>query len=49
LRALLADQTYVFADGVHPTAQMHKVLADHVQQKIGLLLINAMASAPAER
>lgn len=42
LRALLADQTYVFADGVHPTTQMHKVLAQHVQEKLGLLLVTAM-------
>ncbi len=45
LRALLANQTYVFADGVHPTTQMHKVLADHVQQKMGLLLVNALTQA----
>ena len=42
LRALLADQTYVFADGVHPTTQMHKVLAQQVQEKLGLLLVTAM-------
>lgn len=42
LRALLADQTYVFADGVHPTTQMHKVLAQHVQEKLGLLLVTAL-------
>jgi phospholipase/lecithinase/hemolysin len=42
LRALLADQTYVFADGVHPTTQMHKVLAQYVQEKLGLLLVTAM-------
>jgi phospholipase/lecithinase/hemolysin len=43
LRALLADQTYVFADGVHPSTQMHLVLSQYVQQKMGLLLVNAMA------
>lgn len=42
LRALLADQTYAFADGVHPTTQMHKVLAQYVQEKLGLLLVTAM-------
>lgn len=42
LRALLADQTYAFADGVHPTTQMHKVLANHVRQKMGLLLAEAI-------
>ena len=42
LRALLAEQTYVFADGVHPTTQMHKVLAQYVQEKLGLLLVTAM-------
>lgn len=42
LRTVLADQTHVFADGVHPTSQMHKVLAQYVQQKLGLLLVTAM-------
>lgn len=42
LRTLLADQTYVFADGVHPTTQMHKVLAQYVQEKMGLLLAAAI-------
>lgn len=41
LRALLADQTYVFADSVHPTSKMHQVLSDYAQQKMGLLLSNA--------
>ena len=42
LRTPTADLTYVFADGVHPTTQMHKVLARHVQEKLGLLLVTAM-------
>lgn len=42
LRALLADETYVFADGVHPTKQMHKVLGQYVQDKMGLLLTAAI-------
>lgn len=42
LRMPTADLTYVFADGVHPTTQMHKVLAQHVQEKLGLLLLAAM-------
>lgn len=42
LRTPTADLTYVFADGVHPTTQMHKVLAQHVQEKLGLLLVNAL-------
>jgi len=44
LRTPTADLTYVFADGVHPTTQMHKVLARHVQEKLGLLLVTAMVS-----
>jgi phospholipase/lecithinase/hemolysin len=42
LRTLLADQTYVFADGVHPTSKMHQVLAQYVQEKMGLLLATAL-------
>jgi phospholipase/lecithinase/hemolysin len=41
LRALLADQNYVFADAVHPSSRTHTVLAQYVQQKMGLLLLNA--------
>ncbi|MDD5030880.1 MAG: SGNH/GDSL hydrolase family protein [Rhodoferax sp.] len=42
LRAALADQTYVFADSVHPTTQMHKVLSQFVQEKMGSLLAAAI-------
>jgi len=42
LRVALADQTYLFADGVHPTTQMHKVLSQYVQEKMGLLLAAAI-------
>ena len=42
LRALLSNDTYVFADGVHPTTKMHKVLSQYVIDKMGLLLASAM-------
>ena len=42
LRTLLADEKYVFADGVHPSSQMHKVLAQFAQEKMGQLLGNAV-------
>ena len=44
LRIANAEQTYVFADGVHPSSKMHQVLATYVQQKMGLLLSNAYVS-----
>ena len=42
LRALLSNDTYVFADGVHPTTKMHKVLSQYVVDKMGLLLAAAI-------
>jgi phospholipase/lecithinase/hemolysin len=42
LRALLSNETYVFADGVHPTTKMHKVLSQYVIDKMGLLLAAAI-------
>lgn len=45
LRALLANDTYVFADGVHPTTKMHSVLAQYVREKMALLLASAIVPA----
>ncbi len=42
LRAMLSNDTYVFADGVHPTTKMHKVLSQYVIDKMGLLLASAI-------
>ncbi len=42
LRAMLSNDTYVFADGVHPTTKMHKVLSQYVIDKMGLLLAAAL-------
>ena len=44
LRAVNADQTYMFADGVHPSAGMHKVFAQLIKDKMGLLLAAALGS-----
>lgn len=44
LRAANADQTYMFADGVHPSAGMHKVFAQLIKDKMGLLLAAALGS-----
>ena len=44
LRAANADQTYMFADGVHPSAGMHKVFAQLIKEKMGLLLAAALGS-----
>ena len=42
LRAAGADATYVFADGVHPSSQTHKVLADYLGSTLPRLLTDAM-------
>lgn len=42
LRAAGADATYMFADGVHPSSQTHKVLADYLGSKLPRLLTDAM-------
>jgi phospholipase/lecithinase/hemolysin len=39
---MLSNDTYVFADGVHPTTKMHKVLSQYVTDKMGLLLASAI-------
>jgi phospholipase/lecithinase/hemolysin len=44
LRAVNADQTYMFADGVHPSAGMHKVFVQLIKDKMGLLLAAALGS-----
>lgn len=44
LRAVNADQTYMFADGVHPSAGMHKVFGQLIKDKMGLLLAAALGS-----
>jgi outer membrane lipase/esterase len=44
LRAANADQTYMFADGVHPSAGMHKVFGQLIKDKMGLLLAAALGS-----
>ncbi|MBU6188088.1 MAG: hypothetical protein KGR68_02120 [Betaproteobacteria bacterium] len=46
LRAAGADATYVFADGVHPSSQTHKVLADYLGSKLPRLLTDAMPATP---
>ncbi|MHB8947474.1 MAG: SGNH/GDSL hydrolase family protein [Rhodoferax sp.] len=45
LRALFADESYVFADGVHPTTKMHKVLTQYVREKMGDLFAASLAPA----
>ena len=42
LRAAGADATYVFADGVHPSSQTHKVLADYLGSMLPRLITDAM-------
>jgi len=42
LRTPGADSTYVFADGVHPSSQMHKVLADY----LGIMLPRLLRPPP---
>ncbi len=44
LRTVNADQTYMFADGVHPSAGMHKVFVQLIKDKMGLLLAAALGS-----
>jgi phospholipase/lecithinase/hemolysin len=44
LRAANADQAYMFADGVHPSAGMHKVFFQLIKDKMGLLLAAALGS-----
>ena len=44
LRAANADQAYMFADGVHPSAGMHKVFFQMIKDKMGLLLAAALGS-----
>jgi phospholipase/lecithinase/hemolysin len=45
LRTAGADATYVFADGVHPSSQTHKVLADYLGNRLARLLTDAMLAA----
>ena len=46
LRAVGAQSTYVFADGVHPSTQAHAVLADFLATKLPWLLVPTMAKKP---
>lgn len=39
LRVPGADSTYLFADGVHPSSQAHKILADHLGVELPRLLM----------
>ncbi len=51
--AVGANQTYLFADGVHPTTGTHKILGDYVlsvlsaPQQVGMLADSAIASRGA--
>lgn len=48
-----ADQSYIFADGVHPTSGIHKILADYVfsvlnaPQQIGMLADSSIVARSA--
>ncbi len=46
LRTAGADATYVFADGVHPSSQTHKVLADYLGSALPRLLTDTMPATP---
>ena len=46
LRTAGADATYVFADGVHPSTQTHKVLADYLGSALPRLLTDTMPATP---
>ena len=45
LRAASADSSYVFADGVHPSTQSHKALADYLSITLPRLVADSLASA----
>ena len=45
LRTAGADATSVFADGVLPSSQTHKVLADYLGNRLARLLTDAMLAA----